>query len=161
VPPETVAENPVASALSAAAPTAIVEAKCARGELALVVEAAQLTAVCTILKQQLGFERLSSVTAVDWWPKAPRFEVVYHLHSIARKEWLRLKVRVGEGEGLDSVTPVWRAANWYEREVFDLFGVNFRNHPNLERILMPADWEGHPMRKDFPVHGYRYSYRDA
>jgi NADH-quinone oxidoreductase subunit C len=159
--PEALADNPVVVALSKAAPSAILDSKLALDELTLIVDPGQLAAVCSFLKQQLGFDRLSSVTAVDWWPRQPRFEVVYHVNSVARKAWLRLKVRVGEGAELDSVTSVWRAANWYEREVFDLFGVGFRNHPNLERILMPADWEGHPMRKDFPIHGYRYSYRDA
>jgi len=72
---------------------------------------------------------------------------------------VRLKCLVsGADPAIDSVTSVWRAANWYEREVYDLFGVTFRNHPNLVRILMPLDWEGHPLRKDYPVHGYKYSY---
>ena len=76
-------------------------------------------------------------------------------------ERLRLKCRVsGDAAEIDSVYPVWRAANWYEREVFDLFGIRFRNHPNLTRIMMPDDWEGHPLRKDFPVHGHKYSYKD-
>jgi len=99
------------------------------------------------------------VTAVDWHPSEPRFEVVYHLHSIERNLRLRVKCRVGgENPQIDSVTGVWASANWYEREVFDMFGVRFLNHPNLERILMPIDWEGHPLRKDYPVHGYKYSY---
>jgi NADH-quinone oxidoreductase subunit C len=108
---------------------------------------------------------------VDWWPQDPRFEVVYHLHQtlnptlgtdgpVVGDSRLRLKVRLEEGVEVDSVTGVWSGANWYEREVFDLYGIKFRNHPNLERILMPADWEGHPMRRDYPIHGYRYSYRD-
>ena len=69
-------------------------------------------------------------------------------------------MRVGEGESIPSLVSVWRGANWYEREVFDLFGIPFTGHPNLERIMMPADWEGHPLRKDYPVHGTRYSYQD-
>jgi len=89
----------------------------------------------------------------------PRFEVVYHLHSTARNQRLRVKCRLGAADPeIDSVTGVWRGANWYEREVFDMFGIKFRNHPNLTRILMPVDWEGHPLRKDYPVHGYKYSY---
>jgi NADH-quinone oxidoreductase subunit C len=103
---------------------------------------------------------LSGVTGVDWWPQEPRFEIVYQLHSISRNIRLRLKARISENDALDSVTSVWRGANWYEREVFDLFGVTFRNHPDLERIMMPVDWEGHPLRKDYPVHGNRYSYAD-
>jgi NADH-quinone oxidoreductase subunit C len=91
----------------------------------------------------------------------PRFEVVYHLHATARHERLRLKVKLaGEAPEIDSVYSVWRSADWYEREVFDLFGVQFRNHPNLKRILLPEGWQGYPLRKDFPVHGYKYSYQN-
>ena len=85
---------------------------------------------------------------------------VYFLHSLARNARLRLSVRVREGEPVESVCQLWRGANWYEREVFDLFGIEFRNHPNLERILMPSDWEGHPLRKDYPIHGHKYSYQE-
>ena len=98
--------------------------------------------------------RLSTVTAVDRYPAEPRFEVVYHLHSIERNERVRLKCRLeGDDPEIESVTSVWRSANWYEREVFDLFGIRFRNHPDLRRIMMPDDWEGHPLRKDYPDHG--------
>jgi NADH-quinone oxidoreductase subunit C len=126
-----------------------------RGELTVEVAPANLLESLRLLKEQLQFERLSSVTAVDRFPAEPRFEVVYHLQSIQRNERLRLKCRVsGEQPEIESATGVWRAANWYEREVFDLFGIRFRNHPDLRRILMPEDWEGHPLRKDFPVTGY-------
>lgn len=102
------------------------------------------------------FNYLSDLTCVDWYPSEPRFEVVYHLLSIPQKERVRLKVRLeGTGPAVESVTSVWPSANNYEREVFDLFGVRFTGHPNLKRILMPDDWEGHPLRKDYPVEGYR------
>jgi NADH-quinone oxidoreductase subunit C len=128
--------------------------------LTLYIEPARIVEVCRHLKDDQKFVRLSSITAVDWHPAEPRFEVVYHLHSIERNARVRLKCRVsGSGSEIDSVTPVWRGADWYEREVFDLFGISFRNHPNLRRILMPDDWEGHPLRKDFPVHGHKYSYQ--
>ncbi len=92
----------------------------------------------------------------DRYPSEPRFEVVYHLFSIARKHRLRLKVRVNaEGAAVESLTGMWPAANFFEREVFDLFGSNFSGHPDLRRIMMPDDWEGHPLRKDYPVEGYR------
>jgi len=87
--------------------------------------------------------------------------VVYHLHAVDRNERLRLKCRLpGNHAEIDSVTEVWRGANWFERETFDLFGVRFRNHPDLRRIMMPTDWEGHPLRKDYPVHGHKYSYQN-
>jgi len=96
---------------------------------------------------------------VDWYPDEPRFEIVYLLHSIERNERLRLKCRVpSEAAGIDSVTGVGPRRNWYEREVFDLFGIDFRNHPDLRRIMMPETWEGHPLRKDYPVTGDKYAY---
>jgi NADH-quinone oxidoreductase subunit C len=158
--PDRLPDNRTAVALNERFPDGIVDAKFALDELTLIVAAGQLIAVCQALKSDFQFERLSAVTAVDWWPISPRFEIVYLLHSITRNTRLRLKVRIGENEDIDTVCYVWRAANWYEREVFDLFGVRFRNHPSLERIMMPADWEGHPLRKDYPVHGHKYSYSD-
>ena len=102
------------------------------------------------------FNFLADVTCVDWHPSEPRFEVVYHLLSIANKERVRLKVKLeGASPMVESVTSVWPAANFFEREVFDLFGIRFNGHPYLRRIQMPEDWEGHPLRKDYPVEGYR------
>lgn len=153
--------NEIARELNESAAGAILEGSQKLGELCLYVDAARIVEICRHLKEQQKFVRLSSITAVDWTPAEPRFEVVYHLHSIERNLRVRLKCRVsGEAPEINSVTPVWRGANWYEREVFDLFGIGFRNHPNLQRILMPEDWEGHPLRKDFPVHGYKYSYQN-
>ena len=124
------------------------------GELTAEVAPERLVEACSFLKHERQFERLSTVTAVDRYPGEPRFELVYHLHSIARNERLRLKLRVaGENPEVDSATAVWRSAEWYEREVFDLFGIRFRNHPDLRRILMPEDWEGYPLRKDYPITG--------
>jgi NADH-quinone oxidoreductase subunit C len=158
--PEVIAENPSALAVYQQLPEAIVDAKAGFGELTLGIAPAQIVDVCRVLKNTVGFERLSAVTALDWWPREPRFEVVYLLHSIQKNARLRMNVRLTENEDIDSVCSVWRGANWYEREVFDLFGIRFRNHPNLERIMMPTDWEGHPLRKDYPVHGHKYSYQD-
>jgi NADH-quinone oxidoreductase subunit C len=124
------------------------------------VPAEKLVEVCRRLKGEHEFNRLSGITAVDWHPAEPRFELVYLLHSLPRNERLILKCRVEEPYEIDSVTSVWRAADWYEREVFDLFGITFRNHPDLRRIMLPDDWQGHPLRKDYPVHGYKYSYKD-
>lgn len=158
--PELVAENSFALLIDSRVPDSIVSATAAVDGPVLGVAPEFIVPVCRLLKQEAGFDRLSAVTAVDWWPREPRFEVIYLLHSIRNATRLRMSVRVGESVELESVTTVWRGANWYEREVFDLFGIPFRNHPNLERIMMPADWEGHPLRKDYPVHGYRYSYTD-
>ena len=135
---------------------AVTGGKFDRGELTLEIAAAKIASVCGFLKYDQGFVRLSSVTAVDRYPAEPRFEVVYHLHSIEKNQRVRLKCRVnGSGPAIESVTSVWRGANWYEREVFDLFGIRFLNHPDLRRILMPDDWEGYPLRKDYPVEGPR------
>jgi NADH-quinone oxidoreductase subunit C len=158
--PEPVAENSTALAIDQRFPGMIVDAQMAVDGAVLIIAPQAIVAVCRFLKEEGGFERVSGITAVDWWPREPRFEVVYLLHSIRNNKRLRMMVRLAEDEEIDSVCSVWRGANWYEREVFDLFGVRFRNHPNLERIMMPADWEGHPLRKDYPVHGHRYSYQD-
>jgi NADH-quinone oxidoreductase subunit C len=158
--PELVAENTSAVLIESRLPDAIVSATAAVDGPVLGVARESIVQVCRLLKNEADFNRLSAVTAVDWWPREPRFEVIYLLHSLGNAARLRLSVRMAEGVEIDSVTSVWRGANWYEREVFDLFGIPFRNHPNMERIMMPADWEGHPLRKDYPVHGHKYSYSD-
>ena len=157
--PEQLKERPVAAALEAHHPAAITGGIYEFGELTLSIDPSKIVSVCEYLKHAESFGRLSAVTALDWYPLEPRFEIVYQLHSLERNERLRLKCKIsGENPEIDSVYSVWRGADWYEREVFDLFGVKFRNHPNLIRILMPEGWEGHPLRKDYPVHGYKYSY---
>ena len=159
--PDVVKELAVAADLDSRWPDAITGGHAERGEPTLFISPARIVEVCRFLKDEQRFIRLSSITAVDWTPAEPRFEVVYNLHSLDRKERLRLKCWLPDVEcEIDSVTGVWRAANWYEREVFDLFGIRFRNHPDLRRILMPSDWEGHPLRKDYPVHGYKYTYQN-
>jgi NADH-quinone oxidoreductase subunit C len=150
--PESLNEFPAAVAVA----DAVLAGKYDRGELTLEIEPSRIVEICKKLKYEMDFVRLSDLTAVDRFPEAPRFEIIYHLHSISRKERLRLKCRVGgETPEIESVTSVWRSANWYEREVFDLFGVRFGNHPDLRRIMLPDHWEGHPLRKDFPVTGAR------
>ena len=154
--PDNLRDRAAAAAVAAFDTDAITGGKFERGELTLEIAPSRIVSVCVFLKHDQQFERLSSVTAVDRYPAEPRFEVVYHLHSLARKERLRLKCRLGgERPEIESVTSVWRSANWYEREVFDLFGINFTGHPDLRRIMMPDDWEGHPLRKDYPVTGPR------
>ncbi len=138
---------------------AILETIEALGETTLIADSARIVDLCSHLKHDEKFVRLSGITAVDWHPSEPRFEVVYLLHSLEKNARVRVKCRLsGSDPEIESVCSVWRAANWYEREVFDLFGIRFRNHPNMQRILMPVDWEGYPLRKDYPVHGYKYSY---
>jgi NADH-quinone oxidoreductase subunit C len=159
--PDPLKDHAVAAALEARLPGTITGGHAEHNEPTLFIAPARIVDVCEFLKGAQGFNRLSAIAAVDWTPADPRFEVVYLLHSLDRHQRLRLKCWLTDAEcEIDSVTGVWRAANWYEREVFDLFGVRFRNHPDLTRILMPTDWEGHPLRKDYPVHGYKYSYQD-
>lgn len=159
--PEELQQNPVVAAVSQRFPGAVLEASSDLGELSIVVDPAKIVDICRSLKKDEKFIRLSSVTAVDWIPREPRFDVVYHMQSFERKLWLRVKARVsGNQPEIDSVFPVWKGSDWYEREVFDLFGIVFRGHPNMKRIMLPDDWQGHPLRKDFPVHGYKYSYAE-
>jgi NADH-quinone oxidoreductase subunit C len=154
--PETLQENGLALGVHEFDAEALVDGKFDRGELTLEIAPERIVSVCRYLKEQQQFVRLSTVTGVDRYPAEPRFEVVYHLHSLARNERVRLKCRLsGQNPEIDSITGVWRAANWFERETFDLFGVRFRNHPDLRRIMLPDDWEGHPLRKDYPVTGAR------
>lgn len=158
--PDKLTQYPVAAAIAQGFPDAITDGHDEHGELTLFIAPAAIVEVCRFLKQEQEFNRISGITGVDWWPADPRFEVVYLLHSVPRNLRVRLKCRVAENEEIESVTSVWRGANWYERETFDLFGIRFRNHPDLRRIMMPVDWEGHPLRKDYPVHGHKYSYQN-
>jgi NADH-quinone oxidoreductase subunit C len=153
---ESPAESLTTQHLRKQFPEDILDVKHWRNETTIVLRPAALVAACRFLRDdpELQFDFLSSVTGVDRMQLpdcSPRFEVVYHLYSLHTKRRVRLKVRVDEGEAVPSLTEVWPAANWHEREVFDLFGVPFTGHPDLRRILMPEDWEGHPLRKDYPV----------
>jgi len=120
---------------------------------AIYVQADQLVPTCRALREtpSLGFAVLIEVTAVDYLPRQPRFEVVYHLLSITHRRRLRLKVRVADGQSVPTVQSVWPGSGWPEREVWDMFGIVFDDHGDLRRLLMPEDWEGHPARKDYPV----------
>ena len=154
--PDSLRDRPVAAAVESFDSDAVTTGKLEKDELTLEIAPAKIASVCGFLKYDQKFIRLSTVTAVDRYPSEPRFEVVYHLHSIERNERLRLKCRLrGDNPTIESVTPVWRGANWYEREVFDLFGIQFTGHPDLRRIMMPDDWDGSPLRKDYPITGTR------
>jgi len=159
MPPDTRNATPAVAAIEERLPGAIEEVSYALGETTLWIAKEQIVPVCRFLKEQ-GFIRLSGLTAVDRFPAKERFEVVYLLHSVSANLRLRLKCRLGEPFEIDSVTGVWKSANWYEREVFDLFGIVFPGHPDLRRIMMPENWQGHPLRKDYPVHGHKYDYKD-
>ena len=153
---DSVRDHAIAKAVADFDSGAAVAGKLEFGELTLEIAPRKIVSVCGFLKYDRKFVRLSTVTAVDRFPNEPRFEVVYHLHSIETNERVRLKCRLpGMDPAIESVTSVWRGANWYEREVFDLFGIRFLNHPDLRRIMMPEGWEGHPLRKDYPVTGSR------
>ena len=139
-------------------PSSVVGVKFDRDEMTIYVDRANIREACALLRDdaECAFNFLSDITCVDRYPAEPRFEVVYHLLSISKKERVRLKVRVDSASlTVDSLTSLWPGANYFEREVFDLFGIRFTGHPYLRRLLMPEDWEGHPLRKDYPVEGYR------
>ncbi|HKW75456.1 MAG TPA: NADH-quinone oxidoreductase subunit C [Terriglobales bacterium] len=149
-------DRPMLAALLGWNANAVQDAGFDRDELTIYVARESIRGGVEFLKAQGLIDFLSDVTCADYYPREPRFEMAYHLLSIKHKARVRLKVRLsGDDPVLESVTPVWPAANFFEREVFDLFGVRFLGHPYLRRIMMPEDWQGHPLRKDYPVEGYR------
>ncbi len=131
-----------------------------RDEVTHLIRKDSLLDICRFLKNdtELQFNFLSDIAGVDYFPQKPRFEIVHHLYSIPQKHRLRLKVKVEDGEVVPSVTSIWKAADWAEREAYDMFGIRFEGHPNLKRIYMPDDWEGFPLRKDYPLKGYKDQY---
>lgn len=121
-----------------------------RGEVSLLIRRDRIAEVSRYCHDDLTYTFLSDLSAVDWLDRRPRFDIVYHLTSLESMSRLRLKVQTDAARPVPSVTGVWGAANWAEREVYDLYGVEFSDHPDLRRILLPEGWVGHPMRKDFP-----------
>ena len=140
------------TALQAAVPDGVTQLSYYVGDWTVIVPAARLLDVARHL-HAAGFNHCSDVTASDWPQRPQRFDVVYALYSVPNRQRVRLKVRAADGDPVASVVGVWPSANWLEREVYDLFGVNFVGHPDLRRILMPEDWQGHPQRKDYPLEG--------
>jgi NADH-quinone oxidoreductase subunit C len=155
-PPAGTAEPQFVTSLRNAVPAAVEHVSYYVGDWTVVVPVAQLLAAARHLKSAPDalFDFCSDVTATDWPPrKDARFDIVYMLYSTRLRHRVRLKVRASETLPVPSVTDVWPAANWLEREVYDMFGVNFTGHPDRRRILMPDDWQGHPQRKDYPLEG--------
>lgn len=135
-------------------PEDVYEIKVFRGQVSVTVGSERVKEILQWLKENQGFNHLQDLCGVDYLPEKPRFEVVYNLFSIPRQLHIRVRAKVGEeSPEVDSVTDLWVGANWHERECFDMFGIRFRGHPELRRILMPEDWDGYPLRKDYPTRG--------
>lgn len=138
----------------------IIETSVFRNEVTHVVRRESIRDICRFLKTnpEFNMDYLVDVLGVDYCGETPRFEVVYHIYSIRKKQRIRLKLRVNEGESVPSITTVYAGADWPEREVYDMFGIVFEGHPDLRRIYLAGDWEGHPLRKDYPLRGYKDEY---
>jgi len=136
-------------------PNSILEVTTFRGEVIVTVSKGGIFEICKFLHSDpdLQYHLLTDLCGLDFFPETPRFGVVYLLYSLKNNQRLRVKTRVGEVESIPSVESIWKVANWYEREAYDLFGINFENHPDLRRIMLWDGYEGHPLRKDFPVEG--------
>ncbi|MDO3378147.1 NADH-quinone oxidoreductase subunit C [Geoalkalibacter halelectricus] len=150
-------DQAVVEKLKAKFPSAVLDVKEFRGEVTVTVKAEDVLSICAYCKNDLGFTMLADLCGVDLLAmggSGPRFQVVYNIYNMKAKQRLRLKAPVTESDPrIDTVSGVWGSANWLERECWDLMGISFNNHPDLRRILMPDDWVGHPLRKDYPVQG--------
>lgn len=126
-----------------------------RNEITVLVKCEKVLDILRFLHddKDLGYNFLADLTSVDWFQRDPRFDVVYHIRSLNHNFFIRIKVQLNDGEKIESATPVWTTANWLEREVYDLMGIEFSNHPDLRRIVTPDHWEDHPLRKDYPLVG--------
>jgi len=152
---DALSDHPAVKAILNWNSDALTDAKFDRNELTLTIAAKEICGACRAV-QAAGYNFFEDMTAVDWFPQSPRFQLSYHILSYGMKKRIRLAAMVDDPEpSIETITPVWPSANYFEREVFDLFGVRFEGHPNLRRIMMPEDWEGYPLRKDYPVEGYR------
>lgn len=133
----------------------ILEVTTFRGEVTVTASKGEILEICRFLHSDpdLQYQLLTDLCGLDFFPQIPRFGIVYHLCSLKNNQRLRVRVRVGETESTPSVESIWKVANWYEREAYDLFGIRFENHPDLRRILLWDGFEGHPLRKDYPAEG--------
>jgi len=154
-PPAGAAQPAFIAALQAAVPDSVLQVSYWVGDWTIIVPVARLLEVARHLRDapDAAFDMCSDVTASDWPPRAERFDVIYCLYSTRHRHRVRVKAKAAESQPVPSVTGIWLAANWLEREVFDMFGVNFTGHPDRRRILMPDDWQGYPQRKDYPLEG--------
>ena len=140
--------------LSRQFPRSVIETHTYRGDATAIVRKEEILAICKFLRDdpELAYNFMMDLTAVDYMGKEPRFEVVYHLYSLSKNQRIRIKAQVSEADcTIDSIVSIWVAADWFEREAFDLYGIVFKGHPNLKRILLYEGFEGHPLRKDYPV----------
>jgi NADH-quinone oxidoreductase subunit C len=138
--------------IESALPGAITDRHDFRGDWTIVVEPAKYLDVVKLIFNE-GFQMMIDLTAVDWQERQPRFDLVVHFQNLVSQDRLRVKVPVAEGNSIPSITGIHSGANWFERETFDMFGIAFDGHPNFKRLMMWADYEGHPLRKDFPQDG--------
>ena len=146
----------IAHALKTEFATDVVEAKSFRDQVTVTVRRENIGSVCRFLRDDAGIEMdyLSDLCAVDFPERELRFEVVYNLYSLGHRHRIRIKARLPEDDlSIDSVVSIWRGADWFEREAFDLFGIDFVGHPDLRRLLLPDNWRGYPLRKDYPLKG--------
>ena len=152
--PKDAREHPQVKEITALLPELVADAIEFVGQVTVTVPAERIVEVCRLCKDRLDYKFLVDLTAVDWQERPEgRFDVLYWMHRFADSARLRIRVRVADGVEVASVTGVWKVANWMEREVFDMFGIYFADHPNLERILTWEGFSGHPLRKDFPIEG--------
>ena len=145
--------HPWVESIRAALPDTVVSAKSFAGQITIVVQKDSITRVARHLKDAEDFKYCVDVTAVDWKTRTPRFDVVYHFYSFSKNARIRVKCGAGDGEEVSSIAAVFLAANWCERETWDMFGIPFSGHPDLRRILTWEGFKGHPLRKDFPLEG--------
>jgi len=157
IPPKGLDANEIAEKIKERYPAEVVEVTEFQGQVSVVINRGPVVDLCRYLHDDvyLLMDHLQDLTAVDWkGKKEPRFEVVYNLYSIRYRHKIRIKAQVPENDPtISSVVPIWAGANWHERECYDMFGIVFKGHPDLRRILLPEDWEGYPLRKDYPLAG--------
>jgi NADH-quinone oxidoreductase subunit C len=146
----------IAHALETEFANDVLEVKAFRDQVTVTVNREEIGSICRWLREdpKIEMDYLSDLCAVDCPKNELRFEVVYNLYSLSHRHRIRIKARLPEDElAVDSVVSIWKAADWFEREAFDLFGIDFRNHPDLRRLLLPDNWRGYPLRKDYPLKG--------